>query len=137
MPHRPEPAPQPLTQMPSGEAARQSPVERWSALRAALVPIVGEAGFAALYQRCLHLTLAKHPWLSAVAEDDDTGLGFASLRQAMSRQPPAQAAAAQDALLERFLATLADLIGPSLVHRLLGPAASLPTNDPPEQDSRP
>ena len=37
----------------------------WRRVDAALLPIVGQRGVAALYKRSLHLANAAHPWLGA------------------------------------------------------------------------
>jgi hypothetical protein len=115
----------------------QPSVADWLALQVALVPIVGQGGFAALYQRCLHLAQRDHPWLPAANEDEARPLRFEPLLQALSQQPPARAAAAQEQLLRRFLDILANLIGPALVERLLGSVVVVPSNGPPQQDRLP
>jgi hypothetical protein len=113
-------------------------VADWLALQSALVPIVGQGGFAALYQRCLYFAQRDHPWLSAAREGDGDGdaLRFEPLLLALSRQPPACAAAAQEQLLRSLLDILANLIGPALVERLLGSVVVVPSNGPSGQDSR-
>jgi hypothetical protein len=112
-------------------------IATWEALESALVPIIGQGGFVALYQRCLHLAMPDHPWLSAAADISERGAGFEPLLQALSQQPPERAAAAHEHLLRSFLDILANLIGPSLVQRLLGSAVVVPPSDPPEQDALP
>ncbi len=106
-------------------------------MQSALVPIIGQGGFDALYQRCLHLALPRHPWLSQVTASEPPDPGFQSLLRALSQHPPQDAAAAQEFLLRSFLDILANLIGPSLVQRLLGTVVVVPSSGPPEQDPLP
>lgn len=120
----------------SAAAAQEKALETWQAVEVALVPIIGQGGFAALYQRCLHLAVAQHPWLSSVGEDGAQVVDFNRLLQALALQPPEQASAAQACLLRSFTAILANLIGPSLVQRLLGSVGGLAPNGLPEQDTR-
>ncbi|MBC7858431.1 MAG: hypothetical protein H7Z39_06555, partial [Burkholderiaceae bacterium] len=39
-------------------------IEVWQALARALIPLIGEKGFAILFARCVHLTRGAHPWLA-------------------------------------------------------------------------
>jgi hypothetical protein len=94
-------------------------VARWRRIDAALSPIVGQRGVAALYQRSLHLTRAAHPCLAGVQEGERGALTFAGLHTALSQQTNAGAAAAHDALVQTFYELLANLIGASLTERLL------------------
>jgi hypothetical protein len=135
MPHHREPGAPAIPELPG--LTQQSRAHVWLAAQEALVPIVGQGGFAALYQRCLHLAQRDHPWLAAADEDAGGVLRFESLLQALSQQPPARAAAAQEQLLRDFLDILANLIGPALVERLLGSVVVVPPNGPPEQDRLP
>lgn len=115
----------------AAEAARTT----WLALQSALVPIIGQGGFIALYRRCLHLAQPAHPWLSDADESGDRALRFEPLLQALSCQGAAGAAQAQEHLLRTFLDILANLIGLSLVQRLLGSVVVVPSSGPPEQDT--
>lgn len=111
--------------------------QAWLALQEALVPIIGHAGFVALYQRCLHLAGPQHPWLSQAENVAPGAFSFEPLQRALSQQPPHDAAAVQALLLRSFLDILTNLIGPSLVQRLLGTAVVASFEPPPEQDSPP
>jgi len=137
MPRLPEPAAPAPRQPPEGAAAHALAIGKWLALQSALVPIIGQGGFAALYQRCLHLVQPAHPWLAAAEESRDRALHFEPLRQALSQAESAQAALAQDQLLQTFLDVLGNLIGPSLVERLVGPALVSPSSSPAGQDPLP
>lgn len=118
---------------PPEAGTEQDPViETWLGVRSALVPVIGQGGFASLYQRCLHLALLAHPWLSKAKESGDDAFRFELLRQALSQQRPEQAAEAQVFLLRTLLNVLTNLIGASLVHRLLGSVVSVSPTIPPE-----
>lgn len=94
-------------------------VAAWLAIEAALSPIIGLRGVAAMYKRSLFLTRSEFPWLGAVYEGALGPSEFASLQGALSRQSDADAAAASAALLQSFNSLLASLIGESLSERLL------------------
>lgn len=136
----------PTTPIPGACAARPSSgtgaaldaeLEVWLGLQAALVPIIGHAGFVAVFQRCLHLALPRHPWLSQAENVAPGDFSFEPLQRALSRQPPQDAEAVRVLLLGSFLDILTNLIGPSLLQRLLGTAVVAPIETPPEQDSPP
>jgi hypothetical protein len=109
----------------------------WQRITIKLSPIVGRLGVAALYKRSLHLTRTNHPALSAV-QDDFGELGdFESLREALSSQSSASAAAANTALLVTFYDLLSSLIGGSLTERLLESVFDKPSTNDPVQDTPP
>lgn len=122
---------------PGSTEASNTEVAAWLALQSALEPIIGRGGFGALYQRCLHLALHDHPWLSEAQEAGDRAWSFEPLLRALSQQPPRQAAAAQAQLMRSFVDLLANLIGPSLVQRLLGTADPLAPSASRQQDPLP
>jgi hypothetical protein len=94
-------------------------VATWLAIEAALSPIIGLRGVAALYKRSLYLARSDFPWLGAVYEGALGQSEFASLQGALSRQSDADAGAASIALLQTFNNLLTSLIGESLSDRLL------------------
>lgn len=94
-------------------------VSTWRAVDAALSPVIGQRGVAALYKRSLYLTRADHPCLSAVYEGELGPGEFAGLHTALSAQSNADAAAANGALLQAFHDLLANLIGALLTRQLL------------------
>jgi hypothetical protein len=96
-------------------------VASWRDIDAALAPIIGQRGVAALFKRSLYLTRAEHPWLSAVYEGALPPGEYAPLHAALSKQAGAQAAVAQGALLQTFHDLLGNLIGAPLTERLLRP----------------
>jgi len=103
------------------DAARiaDTAVAIWRDIDAALAPIIGQRGVAALIKRSLYLTHAEHPWLSTVYEGALPPGEYGPLHAALSKQTGAQAAAAQGALLQTFHDLLGNLIGASLTERLL------------------
>lgn len=129
------PTSQPPPRVAGPAEAAEDARTTWLALQSALVPIIGQGGFIALYLRCLHLAQPAYPWLSEADESGERALSFEPLLQALSRQPAAGAAQAQDRLLRTFLGILANLIGPALVQRLLGSVVVVPSSGPPEQDT--
>ena len=100
----------------------------WHDVNAALSPIVGSYGVAALYKRSLHLTRVDYPWLTAVYEETIEPGQFAALRVALSQQTSSNAAAANGALLQAFCNLLTNLIGESLTERLLRPVGDNPSS---------
>ncbi len=95
-------------------------VATWRDVDAALCPIIGQGGVAALFKRSLYLTRVDYPWLLAVYDGAVPPDEFTALYTALSQQPSATAAAANGALEQTFYDQLANLIGGSLTERLLG-----------------
>jgi hypothetical protein len=112
-------------------------VQTWRAVDAALSPIIGPRGVAALYKRSLYLAGTQHPWLAAVHQDTWQPGDFEPLHAALARQPGPAAAAAQEALLQTYRDILGQLIGAPLTERLLRSIGPLPLNVQPEQDTPP
>lgn len=100
-------------------------VSIWRDIDAALAPIIGHRGVAALFGRTFHLTRADYPWLSAPHEGDAEKIDFASLQSTLSQQTSANVVAVNDALLHKFAELLSNLIGVSLTERLLRPVADI------------
>jgi hypothetical protein len=96
-------------------------VQTWRDIDAALSPIIGPRGVAALYKRCIHLRRDDFPWLGAVYDGPLQPGDFDSLRTALSRQPHESIMAANIALFRTFSDLLTSLIGAALAERLLGP----------------
>jgi hypothetical protein len=102
------------------EQLADAAVATWRDVWVALSPIIGAAGVAALFQRSLFLGIARYPWLANVRDPPQPG-EFNSLRRELLRQTMADAAAANDALLQSLAQVLGNLIGASLTARLLQP----------------
>ncbi len=101
-------------------------VTAWRELDAALSPIIGQRGVAALYQRSLYLTRIDYPWLAGVHQATVRAGEFAPLHTVLSQQTSATAAGACSALLATFRDLLTRLIGASLTEGLLPPIPPAP-----------
>lgn len=93
----------------------------WRGIDAALSPIIGHQGFAALYRRCIYLRRAADPGLAAAHEGVVGPDHFAALHVALSQRSAAQAELAQRELLQSLHDLLVTLIGEPLTTRLLRP----------------
>ncbi len=91
----------------------------WRRIDAALAPIIGQRGVAALYKRSLYLARTEHAFLAPLPENASSPGDFSALHAALSDQTNANATAANAALLETFSGLLTSLIGASLTERLL------------------
>ena len=109
----------------------------WARVHAALAPLIGQRGSAALYKRSLHLARADYPWLVAAFEGATHAGDFVSLHLTLSQQPAVMAATAHDALVQIFLDLLTDLIGRSLTDRLLQTVWESPSTGTAVQDVSP
>jgi len=103
-----------------------SAVALWRELDAALSPIVGRRGVAALFKRSLLLTAPAHASLVAAHWDVETHGDFESLRATLKQQSSANAIAINGALLQQFIDLLSILIGESLTERLLQSVLATP-----------
>ncbi len=101
------------------EQIADTAVATWLGVSAALSPIIGEGGVAALYKRSVYLRRMDYPWLEAAQGVDFASDQYACLRASLSQQTSSNAAAANAVLLQTFHDLLADLIGGSLTERLL------------------
>lgn len=97
-------------------------VSTWSEIDAALQPVIGPGGVAAIHRRSLHLTLPAHPWLADALDNAGTDLDIGTLNAVLARQRCSDAIAAGGALLQAFSQVLTSLIGSSLTERLLSRA---------------
>lgn len=96
-----------------------SAVAVWQDLDAALSPILGRRGVAALFKRSLLLTVPAHSSLVAAHASAETVVDFDALRVALKQLSGANAIATNGALLRKFVDLLTTLIGESLTGRLL------------------
>jgi hypothetical protein len=97
-------------------------VSQWQAIDAALAPVIGSLGVAALYHRSLFLSLNTHPWLDHERRPDV--LDLPALRALLAARDPAEVPEASATLLRTFMELLASLVGTPLAERLLGPVWS-------------
>ena len=101
----------------------------WAAIEAALQPVIGRRGVAALFKRTVHLTALRHPWLAAAQAGggDDAAADLVQLTAMFAAQTPSVALEAGDELFEKFRGLLVSLIGARLSERLLQPPLSTPS----------
>jgi len=105
----------------------------WRSVDAALGPMLGPQGVAAMHRRSLAQASRAHPWLPLPAVvDADPDLP--SLQASLAAQPVAETFAAASAFLQAFHDLLASLVGPSLTGRLLGAVLDPPASGPLAQD---
>lgn len=109
----------------------------WTRVEAALAPIIGQRGFAALFKRSMLLASAAYTPLAEVAAEADTPGCLTALRARLSEQSSASAVAAHGALLQTFCDLLAGLIGESLTERLLRPVQDNPSSDSTAREQSP
>ena len=120
----------------SADVARiaDTAVSTWRDIAAALSPIFGHRGVAALFKRSVYLMRADYPWLAAAYGDGSQAGDFGALQTALLQQTGAQAAAAHGALQQTFYDLLARLIGASLTERLLRSVLDNPLSGHAAQD---
>jgi hypothetical protein len=110
-----------------GQLIADRAVATWRDIDAALSPIIGRRGVAALFKRSVLLAVPRHPSLVAADEDVDAPGDFAALRARLSAQTAENAIAANGALLKTFVDLLTSLIGVSLTERLLQSVLDTPS----------
>ncbi len=109
----------------------------WRAIDAALAPIIGTLGVAALYKRSVQVTTATHPSLTALESTFHGVINPAELSSALRQHHLASVAAGGDALLQTFCDLLDSLVGHALAERLLDPVWEHLQSGIPAQDSSP
>ncbi|WP_456971699.1 hypothetical protein [Luteimonas sp. A277] len=121
------------------DAIGERTVALWAEVTRALVPIIGQGGMSALYDRALHVAAAQHRWLEqARSVDADSGpRAFPLLARAVGGQSPDDAIAAITTLFKTFDRLLVTLIGASLTKRLLQPVWDVPSAGLTRQDTAP
>lgn len=119
----------------SAGSASRSVASLCDDISAALTPIVGPRGVAALYRRSLFLTSHEHPVLSGLHEDGETIMDLSRLSATLASLSDTEAATVGAALLQSFHELLGSLVGPSLTERLLRSLWDRPLSDPPASDT--
>jgi hypothetical protein len=119
------------------EGVADTAVATWRLVDAALSPIIGVRGVAALYQRSLHLARLDHPGLRSLPEGALEPVDLDALHEALSRLPAAQAATANEGLLQTFRDLLATLIGARLTGQLLATVPVAPSGGKGPQENAP
>ena len=89
-------------------------------LEAALSPVIGQRGVAAVCHRSLHLSARRHRCLGAVSFDPAAAIDLERLAQLLAVRPGDVARAAGDALIQAYHDLLISLLGAALTHRLVG-----------------
>ncbi|MDB5802559.1 MAG: hypothetical protein JWL63_3498 [Rhodocyclales bacterium] len=112
-------------------------VSTWLEIDAALRPIIGQGGVAALYKRTLYLTAPTHAWLASTHEGVHAPMDLTTLKGVLAQQSNADAAAGSRAILHTFNELLTSLVGPSLTERLLRSMWANSFSGSPAQDSSP
>lgn len=97
-------------------------VRAWEQLAAHLNPLIGEAGFCALYGRAVRLSASGDEWRAAIAGVRSLHTLLDTLRTSLAAMDPASSCAAHAELLENFTKLLAGLIGEAFTTRLLNTA---------------
>jgi len=108
----------------AGTAAEASAVAAaagrlWEHLARQLVPLIGDAGIAALCDRGVHLAQRQVPGLALPPLSEADGTPFTRAHQFIANQEPALVDEAAVALLTTVTELLASFIGDSLTTRLL------------------
>lgn len=104
---------------------------------AALTPIIGNQGAAALMRRSLHLCVTTHPQLAGTYENALAGPALIVLKSVLVEQSKADALFFGEALLATYYELLTTLIGPSLTARLLCGVWESSLSDTPSQEKSP
>lgn len=112
-------------------------IATWRDIDAALAPIIGQRGVAALYHRSLHVAGETYPWLASVPESMAPALDLTGLKSALARQASTDATLGGNHLLQAFQQLLNSLIGPSLSERLLRSVWADSSSGASAQDTRP
>lgn len=94
-------------------------VSTWQAIDAALAPVIGSKGVAALYGRSLYLVRERHPWLAVANAGAGSEMDMGLLGAALAKQENSIAARAAGDQLEAVYELLHSLIGPALTEQLL------------------
>jgi hypothetical protein len=93
--------------------------ETWSEAEAALIPIIGAEGVAALLRRSIFLSSAAHAWFAALPKSARRVSDFGAVSSLIAEQPAQEALAGSTSLLLQFYNLLTSLIGLSLAERIL------------------
>jgi hypothetical protein len=93
----------------------------WEKLADEIISVVGEAGFASLYERSVYLAQSTFPWLPPGSSSSRVPHShrFAELGMHLADQTPAHARAAHSLLLTTLTDILASLIGEQLTASIL------------------
>lgn len=104
---------------------------------AALTPIVGVRGVAALYRRSLFLTSHEYPVLLDLQVNAQSAMDLSTLTARLTTLSETEATQVGAALLLSFHELLGSLVGASLTERLLRSLWDRPLSDPPTLEPTP
>ena len=124
-----------LAPVPSEEVVERA-VRLWGSLGSELIPIIGEAGFAIIYARSLHLNQSAFPWLPVGPVPNPVGPLFTSLATSLNERTPAETLEACQALFLTFTDMLAVLIGESITTSILRAAWGDDTHENTQQGNQ-
>jgi hypothetical protein len=97
-------------------------LQPWRRIGGLLAALIGESGFCVLFGRALRTVAARHAWLGPHGERNSIAALLRAYETDLAGADPAQAAAANAALLDTFTRQLSALIGDTLTARLLADA---------------
>ncbi len=108
-----------LAQQPGNIA--DAAMGHWEKLADEIISIVGEAGFASLYERSVHQAQSTFPWLPPGSSPPQSPHNhrFVELGMCLADQTPAHARAAHSLLLTIFTDILVSLIGEQLTSSIV------------------
>lgn len=122
---------------PDIEVVAPAIVTMFEDMNAALVPIIGTRGVAALYRRSLLLCAAQYPSLAQPYESLVVAMDLAHFTALLSVQNPIDAMRFSERLLKTTYELLATLIGPALCARILYGVWENHLSAPPAQELLP
>lgn len=124
---------------PNADIARiaQAIVSTLQGMDAALTPIIGQQGVAALHRRSLHLCTSQHPRLAGTYDRVQAALDLTVLKSILVEQSEADALFFGEMMLTTLYELLTKLIGPSLTARLLRGVWEPSLSDTPSQENSP
>ncbi|HEY0288508.1 MAG TPA: hypothetical protein VGC62_16115 [Pseudomonas sp.] len=102
---------------------------------AALTPIIGQQGVAALYRRSLQLCASTYPRLAGTYDSVQSTMDLTALTSVLVEQSEADALFFGEVLLTTLYKLLITLIGSSLTTRLLRDVWEPPLSDTPSQEN--
>jgi hypothetical protein len=106
----------------AGRAAVDHALWPWERLAEHLTPLIGDAGFCALYGRAVRLTAPEFKWITASPPAHSIESLFQTLREDFASVDADAAAQANNLLLDTYTGLLSALIGETLTTRLLNAA---------------
>ncbi|MFC7513499.1 hypothetical protein ACFQUU_00625 [Herbaspirillum sp. GCM10030257] len=118
-----------LTDAPAGSTPNgdndppEAALRCWHKLESQLTPLIGDAGFSALYGRALRLTQPHFSWLTAPVAGQPSRAALERLLLDLRAADPHSASQAQYVLLATFKRLMSTLIGEVLTNQILNSAS--------------